>query len=324
MQDIISKIASPGKGILAADESTPTINKRFSDAGVECTPESRHDYRHTIFSTYGIEQYISGAILFDETIRNEKTIAPLRNNNIALGIKVDKGAKPYASFGVDEKLTEGMDGLDDRLKEYQDLGVEFAKWRAVLNVNGSLGSIVANAYGLARYARRCQLKGIVPIVEPEVLMEGTHTIYETFQTTQLVLQQVFEALNYENVVLEHMILKPNMVLSGYQNDTSLPEEVADMTIRCFRRCVPAAVPMVAFLSGGQPDGNAVANLNAMNAEDSIYSPWYLSFSFGRELQQKALASWSEGYDFGAKEEFLKRAKECSLATWGELNEPPNL
>lgn len=325
MQDIINKIASGGKGILAADESTPTINKRFDSVGVECTPESRHDYRYSLFSSEGMENYISGVILFDETIKNEKTIRPLRDKGVCLGIKVDKGAKPYASFGTDDKLTEGMDGLDDRLREYKDLGAEFAKWRAVLNVGGSIGSIVANAYGLARYAKKCQLKGIVPIVEPEVLMEGKHTIYETFQATQLVLQQVFEALRYETVVLEHMILKPNMVLAGYQNDTSLPDEVADMTLRCFSRSVPAAVPMIAFLSGGQPDGNAATNLNAMNSESCpIYSPWYLSFSFGRELQQRALASWSAGYDLGAKEEFLRRAKECSLATWGELREPLNL
>ena len=325
MQDIINKIAAIGKGILAADESTPTITKRFESVGIESTPESRHEYRHALFSATDIEKYISGVILFDETIKNEDTICPLIDKNVCLGIKVDKGAKDYYSFGANEKLTEGLDGLDDRLKEYKDLGAEFAKWRAVLNTNSPTGSIVANAYVMARYAKKCQLAGVVPIVEPEILMEGSHTIYKTFEVTTNVLHYVFEALYYEKVVLEHMILKPNMVLSGYQNHTAHPDDVADMTLRCFRRVVPAAVPMIAFLSGGQPDGNAVRNLNAMNREDTeLHSPWYMSFSFGRELQQNALAEWASGNEQGAKEALVKRAKECSLASWGEFSEPVNI
>jgi fructose-bisphosphate aldolase class I len=320
MQDIVNKIAATGKGILAADESTPTLTRRFESVGVEPTFENRHYYRHALFSATGIEKYISGVILFDETIKNEETIAPLRGK-VAIGIKVDKGAKDYYSFGANEKLTEGLDGLDDRLKEYKDLGVEFAKWRAVLNVGSPMGSVIANAYVMARYAKKCQLAGIVPIVEPEILMEGSHSIYKTFEVTGKVLRYVFEALYYEKVVLEHMILKPNMVLSGYQNHTAHCDDVADMTIRCFRRVVPAAVPMIAFLSGGQPDGNAVRNLNAMNQENTeLHSPWYMSFSFGRELQQNALSKWASGNEQGAKEALIKRAEECSLAAWGELSE----
>ena len=172
MQDVINKIAAIGRGILAADESTPTITKRFESVGIESTPENRHEYRHALFSATDIEKYISGVILFDETIKNEDTICPLIDKNVCLGIKVDKGAKDYYSFGVNEKLTEGLDGLDDRLKEYKDLGAEFAKWRAVLNTNSPMGSIVANTYVMARYAKKCQLAGVVPVVEPEILAVG--------------------------------------------------------------------------------------------------------------------------------------------------------
>ena len=323
MQDTINKLAEYGKGILAADESTPTIEKRLASVGVDSTPGTRHNYRHTLFSTDGLENYISGVILYDETLRStvegESTVAPLREKGIALGIKVDKGAK---SYGDECKLTEGLDGLTERLREYKDMGAEFAKWRAVINIDDSGSCILANAWNLARYAKKCQLENIVPIVEPEVIMDGTHTIYDSIKTTERVLHHVFDAMFYEKVELEHMILKPNMILNGYDSGISNhPGETADTTVKSFRRTVPAAVPMIAFLSGGQDDGVAVANLNAMN----IYTEsWYMSFSFGRELQQNALRLWAEGKKEDAKDALLERANQCSLATQGDFHGTVNI
>ena len=320
MQDIIEKLSAYGKGILAVDESTPTIMKRFASVGVDSTEGTRHSYRHTLFNTDGLEEYISGIILYDETIRNLETIAPVLGK-IPLGIKVDRGAKPYTDGG---KLTEGLDGLTERLREYKDLGAEFAKWRAVINIGDSGSCILANAWHLARYAKKCQLENMVPIVEPEVIMDGTHTIHDSIRITERVLHHVFDAMFYEKVELEYMILKPNMILHGYDHASSINScEVADITVSSLRRAVPAAVPMIAFLSGGQIDGMAVENLNAMNMPNGFH-PWYMSFSFGRELQQNALRLWTEGKKEDAQDALLERANQCSLATQGKVHGTTNL
>ena len=325
MQDVIEKLGMCGKGILAADESTPTIQKRFDSVGVDSTPSTRHNYRHTLFSADGLEDYISGVILYDETLRSivegEPTVAPLREKGIVLGIKVDRGAKPYTDGG---KLTEGLDGLTERLRYYKDLGAEFAKWRAVINIGDSGSCILANAWHLARYAKKCQLENMVPIVEPEVIMDGTHTIHDSIRITERVLHHVFDAMFYEKVELEYMILKPNMILHGYDHASSINScEVADITVSSLRRAVPAAVPMIAFLSGGQIDGMAVENLNAMNMPNGFH-PWYMSFSFGRELQQNALRLWAEGKKEDAQDALLERANQCSLATQGKVHGTTNL
>jgi|LULG01.1.fsa_nt_gb fructose-bisphosphate aldolase class I len=332
MQNIIYRIIGGpayNKGILAADESSPTIKKRFDSIGVDSTEGTRHSYRHNLFSTDRLEDYIGGVILFDETIRNDETVLPLKEKGICLGIKVDKGAKPYDDNGG--KLTEGLDGLPDRLKEYGKLGAEFAKWRAVLSVNDTDACIIANAWTLARYAKKCQDEGIVPIVEPEVIMDGRHSIHTSNEFTQKVLHHVFDALYYEKVELESIILKPNMVLNGYASKTPLPTNFSDAkktitnshvvalyTVNCFKKCVPSAVPMIAFLSGGQADGDAVQNLNEMNS--SFLTPWPLSFSFGRELQNNSLILWGDGELELSREALLRRAIQCSMATEGELNE----
>jgi len=313
------------KGILAADESAPTIEKRLASVGVDSTEGSRHSYRYNLFSTKGLENYIGGVILFDETIRSERTIKPLLEKGICIGIKVDKGAKPYDEIGG--MLTEGLDGLTERLREYRNLGAEFAKWRAVIAVDDTDACIIANAWTLARYAKRCQDEGIVPIVEPEVLMNGAHHIVDSMLFTEKVLHHVFDAMYYERVELEAMILKPNMILNGYESNSPLPqfhdtartlddsEIVAHYTTDCFRRCVPAAVPMIAFLSGGQADGVAVKNLNQINKHSF---PWYATFSFGRELQQNSLKLWANGQLEDAKQTLLSRARECSQASAGDL------
>jgi len=321
MQNTITKLSSSGKGILAADESTPTMGKRLSKVGIENTEKNRHEYRRTIFSTGGLDEYISGVILFDETIRNYETVGPLLRSNIALGIKVDKGAKPYDTNGG--KLTEGLDGLSERLREYKKFGVKFAKWRAVLNIDDTDACIIANAWTLARYAKKCQLEGLVPIVEPEILMDGSHDIYKSSLVTEKVLHHVFDALYYEGVELENIILKPNMVLFGYGFNKRLSYSFeqtglfnpARKTLECFNRSVPAAVPMIAFLSGGQPDIEAISNLNQINKRGS---PWYLSFSFGRALQSGALELWGQGKSLEAQEWIINRAKECSDAVKGVL------
>ena len=324
MQDIIEKLSVNGKGMLAADESSPTIKKRFDSVGVDSTPGTRHNYRHTLFSTEALEDYISGVILYEETLKHimdgEPTVQPLREKGITLGIKVDTGAKPY---GVGCKLTEGLDGLTERLSLYKDLGAEFAKWRAIINVDDSGSCILANAWNLARYAKKCQLEGVVPIVEPEIIMDGFHCIDEAADVTERVLHHVFDAMFYEKVKLEYMILKPNMILNGYasgiKND---PSVTAEFTVRSFKRTVPSAVPIIAFLSGGQDDGVAVENLNAINNENDL--PWYMSFSFGRELQHNALKYWAEGNKEDAKDALLGRAIQCSLSTQGELHGTVNI
>ena len=324
MQDIIEKLSVNGKGILAADESNPTIKKRFDSVGVDCTPGTRHSYRHTLFSTDGLEDYISGVILYEETLKHimegEPTIKPLREKGITLGIKVDTGAKPY-SEGCN--LTEGLDGLTERLGLYKDLGAEFAKWRAIINIDDSGSCILANAWNLARYAKKCQLKRIVPIVEPEIIMDDFHCINEAADVTERVLHHVFDAMFYEKVELEHIILKPSMILNGYNSGVkNNPKITAKFTTRSFKRTIPPAVPMIAFLSGGQADGVAVENLKAINNETNL--PWYVSFSFGRELQHNALRYWAEGNMEDAKDALLGRAIQCSLSTQGELHGTVNI
>jgi fructose-bisphosphate aldolase class I len=291
-------LVEPAKGIRAADESTGTIEKRFRAVGLESTLETRRAYRNLLFATPGIEAHISGTILFDETIRQAADDgAPfadfLTSRGIVPGIKVDGGAKPLAG-APDEKVTEGLDGLRERLAEYRDLGARFTKWRAVISIGSGLPSdyaIRVNAHALARFAALSQEAGLVPIVEPEVLMDGQHTIEGSFQATSRTLEAVFSELVAQGVRLEGMLLKPNMVLAGYEcPEQANHEEVAAWTIRALRRHLPVAVPGVVFLSGGQSDQDATANLDALNRVGG--QPWQLSFSFGRALQAAALRAWA--------------------------------
>ena len=295
-------LVPPGKGILAADESHPSIEKRFKALGIPNTEENRRVYRQMLLTTPQAAQFISGVILFDETIRQKADdgtalVEVLSRQGIIPGIKVDKGTKPLAG-APGELITEGLDGLRDRLAEYRALGARFAKWRAVITIeSGGSGipsryAIETNAHALARYAALCQDGGLVPIVEPEVLMDGDHTIERCFEVTEATLHGVFHALHEQRVVLEGMLLKPNMVLSGKSCPSQAGVgEVAEATVRCLRRTVPAAVPGVVFLSGGQGDELATAHLNAMNAMPGPH-PWQLSFSYGRALQAPAMKAWS--------------------------------
>jgi len=328
IQDIAQAMVAKGKGILAADESTPTCTKRFGSINVESTEENRNAYRDMLFTADGIENHISGVILFDETIR-QSTIngsipfpEHLSTLGIIPGIKVDKGAKQLANSD-DEKITEGLDGLRDRLKEYYELGARFSKWRAVITIGEDIPTaycISANAHALARYAALCQEQGLVPIVEPEILMNGDHTIEESYQLTTETLYTVFYELAAQGVELEGMVLKPNMVLSGYDcSEQASVKEVAEMTVDCFFNTVPAAVPGIAFLSGGQSDELATAHLNAMNQIDG--TPWNLTFSYGRALQTPALKAWSGKAEniHAAQEALMKRAIFNGLATKGEYS-----
>jgi fructose-bisphosphate aldolase class I len=317
MMSVAQQIVAAGKGILAADESTGTIKKRLNSVGVESTEETRRTYRNLLFTTAGMEEFISGVIMYDETIRqatDDGTSFPhvLADKGVIPGIKVDTGAKPLAGF-PGERVTEGLDGLRDRLAEYRELGARFAKWRAVITIGPSMPSptcIEANAHALARYAALCQEAGLVPIVEPEVLMDGDHTIERCEQATAATLQSVFSQLSEHGVILEGMLLKPNMVISGKAcPEQANVEQVAQATLRCFRRVVPAAVPGIVFLSGGQSSILATQHLNAMNimAHDP---PWELSFSYGRALQADALKAWSGRDDqiTAAQRAFYHRAK----------------
>ena len=290
-------LVAEGKGILAADESDSTIKKRFDSIGVESTEENRRGYRDLLFTTDGVQDYISGVILFDETIRQSSadgTPFPelLESKGIVPGIKVDSGAKPLA-LAEGETVTEGLDGLRGRLEEYRSLGARFAKWRATYSITNDKPSEYctwANAHALARYAALCQEAGIVPIVEPEVLMDGTHTVERAYHVTSRVLNAVYTELFDQRIDLEGTLLKPNMVLSGYEaSDRAGVEDVAEWTLRCFYKHVPAAVPGIVFLSGGQSDEDATAHLNAMNKRGP--HPWQLSFSYGRALQAPALKAW---------------------------------
>jgi fructose-bisphosphate aldolase, class I len=324
LQQTARAIVAEGKGILAADESDGTIKKRFDSIGVESTEGNRRAYRDLLFTTEGVEEYISGVILFDETIRQKSadgTPFPelLASKGIIPGIKVDKGAKPLA-LAEGETITEGLDGLRDRLAEYRELGARFAKWRAVITIGKGIPSeycIWTNAHALARYAALSEEAGLVPIVEPEVLMDGDHTIERSFEVTSRTLHAVFTELRDQRVQPEGMLLKPNMVLSGYDGpQQASDDEVAHETLRCFRRHVPAAVPGIVFLSGGQSDEQATARLSAMNAIGP--HPWQLSFSYGRALQAPALKAWlgkPENVE-AAQRAYYHRAKMNSAARTG--------
>ncbi len=292
-------MVAPGKGILAADESYSTCNKRFQKLGIPTEENVRRDYREMLLTAPGVGEFFSGAILFDETIR-QKTRAgvpfteAMQKNGIIPGIKVDTGAKPLATC-PNETITEGLDGLRERVKEYYEMGARFAKWRAVISITDTLPSrrcIETNAHALARYATLCQEGGLVPIVEPEVLMDGNHTIDRCDEVTTETLKAVFWELHRQGVVLEQMVLKPSMVISGADcPQQASVEEVAERTVKCLLRTVPAAVPGCAFLSGGQNDEVATLHLNAMNQMFGDKLPWRLTFSYGRALQQPAMEAW---------------------------------
>ena len=297
LHETAKALVAEGKGILAADESTGTIKKRFDSIGVESTEDTRRAYRELLFTTPGVEEFVSGVILYDETIRqsaSDGTPFPelLASKGVIPGIKVDLGAKPLA-LAEGETITEGLDGLRERLQEYHGLGARFAKWRATYSITDGLPSeycIWTNAHALARYAALCEEAGIVPIVEPEVLMDGTHTIERAYHVTSQVLKALYTELFDQRVDVEGTLLKPNMILSGYDApERAGTQEVAKWTLKCFYKHVPAAVPGVVFLSGGQSDEDATANLNAMNAMGP--HPWQLSFSYGRALQAPALKAW---------------------------------
>ena len=315
------------KGILAADESSGTIKRRFDSINVESTEESRRNYREILFRTAGIADFVSGVILFDETIRQDGAdgtpmVKVLSNQGIIPGIKVDKGTVPLPS-ATDELVTEGLDGLRDRLKEYAELGAGFTKWRAVISIADDTPTaygLSANAHALARFAAMSQEAGLVPIVEPEILRDGGHSIDRCFEVTEEVLREVFDQLAQQKVLLEGMLLKPSMVISGGSADQRAdPEEVAEKTIDCFKRVLPASVPGVVFLSGGEPDGSVTANLNALNQRaPEVDAPWQLSFSFGRSLQGAPLAAWggkSENTEAAALA-FYTRARLTSAARQG--------
>lgn len=313
-------LVAPGKGLLAADESSPTIEKRFKVIGVVSTEATRRAYREMLFTTPGLGEFISGVILFDETLRQqaangEPFVDVLKRQGIIPGIKVDAGAKPLANF-PGEKITEGLDGLRTRLTEYRTLGARFAKWRAVITVSANCPTrtcLEANAEALARYAALCQEAGLVPIVEPEVLMDGDHDLEAHFEATEAAQKFVFEALYEHQVELEGILLKPNMILPGADSQQKASvTQVAKATLECLLRMVPAAVPGVAFLSGGQSDVLATAHLNAINR--LAKAPWPLSFSFGRALQAPSLAAWrGEAANFKAGQRALLHRARCNSA-----------
>jgi fructose-bisphosphate aldolase class I len=315
------------RGLLAADESTSTILKRFNSIKLESTEENRRAYREMLFTTPGASEFISGVILYDETLRQKtKDGTPfpayLNKQGIIPGIKVDTGAKPLAGY-PGETITEGLDGLRERLAEYYKLGARFAKWRAVIDIGPDIPShyaIDANAEGLARYAALCQEASIVPIVEPEVLMDGDHTIERCEEVTNTVLQTVFDHLFEARVFLEGMVLKPNMIIAGKKSPKkSSPEQVAEATIRTLKRHVPAAAPGIAFLSGGQSPTEATLHLSLMNAAGPL--PWALTFSYGRALQDTSLRAWggtAAGFAGGQKQLYI-RAKLNGLAAGGAYN-----
>ena len=323
------KMVADDKGLLAMDESNPTCNKRFARLGIPQTVEARRTWRELIVTTPGLGESISGAILYDETIRQKKKdgtpfIKVITDAGIIPGIKVDTGAKDLAGHPT-EKITEGLDGLRDRLSEYFQMGARFAKWRAVIAIGDGIpsrGCIEANAQALARYAALCQEAGLVPVVEPEVLMDGEHSLDRCREVTEEVLRTVFTQLYTQRVTLEGTILKPNMVLPGLicPKQESV-DEVADATVRCLLRAVPAAVPGIAFLSGGQPSELASARLNAMNIRFKSQPPWALAFSFARAIQQPALEIWQgkESNVLAAQQALSHRARCNRAARRGEYN-----
>jgi fructose-bisphosphate aldolase class I len=317
-------IVAKNRGILAADESTSTIKKRFDAIKLESTEENRRAYRELLFTATGAQQYISGVILYDETIRQstkagEPFPAYLAKHGMLPGIKVDLGAKPLAGF-PGETMTEGLDGLRERLAEYRKLGAKFAKWRAVIDIGAGIPTgyaIDANAEGLARYAALCQEADIVPIVEPEVLMDGAHDLARCEEVTNVVLDRVFSHLFAARVALEGMVLKPNMVVSGKKSPRQAgPQEVAEATVRTLKRQVPSAVAGIAFLSGGQSPTDATLHLSLMHAAGPL--PWPMTFSYGRALQEDALQAWAgQAAKFaGGQQAFTKRAKLNGMASVG--------
>ncbi|MEO6754481.1 MAG: class I fructose-bisphosphate aldolase [Chthoniobacteraceae bacterium] len=332
LREIAKVLVADDKGLLAMDESNPTCNKRFAALGIPQSEESRRAYRELILTTPGIRDSISGVILYDETIHQRKTdgtafLKVLSNGGIIPGIKVDTGAKDLAGH-PGERITEGLDGLRDRLTEYFEMGARFAKWRAVISIGDGLPSrsaLEANAHALARYAALCQEAGLVPIVEPEVLMDGEHSLEQCLKVTEEVLRNVFIQLNCQRVMLEGIVLKPNMILSGLTcPQQASVDEVADATVQCLLRTVPAAVPGVAFLSGGQSAKQASSRLNAMNAMNVTFKsrlPWALSFSFARAIQQPALELWQgkEANVLVAQQALYHRANCNRAARRGEYD-----
>ena len=327
LERVAKALVAPGKGILAADESDGTIKKRFDSIGVESTEDNRRSYRDMLFTTEGAAEYVSGVILYDETIRQsgaDGTPFPklLERQGIVPGIKVDKGAKDLA-LAPGEKVTEGLDGLRERLAEYRELGAKFTKWRAVITIGKDIPSEYCywtNAHALARYAALSQEAGLVPIVEPECLMDGDHTIGRAYAVTVRMLNAVFTEIRDQRVHLEGTLLKTNMVLSGYSaGDRAGVDEVAEKTLKCLRHTVPAAVPGIVFLSGGQTDEDATAHLSAMNAMGG--GPWELSFSYGRALQAPALKAWGGSADnvSAGQAAYLHRAKMNGLARSGSYS-----
>jgi len=325
---VAQAMVAEGKGILAIDESTGTIAKRFKSVNVENSEENRRAYREMLLTTPGLGQHISGAILYDETLRQSTRdgrsfVSVMEQAGILPGIKVDAGAHPLAGH-PGEKITEGLDGLRARLEEYRSLGARFAKWRAVITIGETIPTsscVDANAHALARYAALCQEAGIVPMVEPEVLMDGTHSLDESFEVTEATLRSLFHQLYDQNVLLEGTILKASMVISGSEasNRASL-QDVAEATVQCLLNAVPAALPGVVFLSGGQGDEEATAHLDAMNRLGSF--PWPLSFSYGRALQAAALSVWGENIAANgavAQKRLAHRARMNGLAAMGEYD-----
>ncbi|MDQ4149740.1 MAG: fructose-bisphosphate aldolase class I [Actinomycetota bacterium] len=320
-------MVAEGKGILAADESTPTIGKRFAKLGIESTEENRRAYREMFFTSPGVQEAISGVILYDETIRqstSDGTPFPqyLKNLGIIPGIKVDTGAKPLAG-SPEEKVTEGLDGLRDRLAEYYEMGARFAKWRAVITIGEGIPTdycLHVNAHALGRYAALCQEASIVPIVEPEVLMDADNTLERCYEVTDATLKAVFDELYLQRVDLPGMVLKPNMVISGMKCPVQASvREVAEATLEVLKNRVPASVAGIAFLSGGQSDEVATEHLNEMNKIGGV--PWPLSFSYGRALQAAAMEAWVGSPDnvVAGQEAFLKRARANSAATLGKYS-----
>jgi fructose-bisphosphate aldolase class I len=331
LQDTAQAMVAPGQGILAMDESTPTVGKRLAAVGVDNSEDNRIAYRSILLGTPGLGQYISGAILYDETIRQNSQDGMsfpdlMRQQAILVGIKVDTGAKPLA-LRPNEKVTEGLDGLRERLAEYRDLGARFCKWRAVITIGEDMpsrGCIDANAHALARYAALCQEAGLVPIVEPEVLINGAHTIETSYEVTMETQRRVFGQLHRQGVMFEGMVLKPSMVISGTDCPQRAPvERVAEETLRCLRTTVPAAVPGIAFLSGGQSDAEATRHLDAMNRmAGDLRLPWQLTFSYARALQNPVLETWrgDPARADQASKELLHRAKLNAMASLGEYTE----
>jgi fructose-bisphosphate aldolase, class I len=325
LEKTVARLLAPGKGILAADESTPTITKRFQAVGLPSTEETRRAYREMLFAAPGLGDFISGTILFDETIRQhaaDGTPLPdvLRRQGMVPGIKVDRGAKPLAHF-PGETVTEGLDGLRERLEEYGRLGAQFTKWRAVIRISKGIPTpicLAANAHALVQFAAASQEAGLVPIIEPEVLMEGDHTLERCEEVTTTMLRVTFRELAGHRVGLEQMLLKVNMVLAGKDcpQQASVPE-VAEATLRCLRRTVPPAVPGVVFLSGGQADVLATQHLNAMNQIDHV--PWQLGFSYSRALQTAALHAWRGANVPAGQAQLLHRARCNSAARYGRYS-----